>query len=355
MQESTIVFEKNKSFQKTINGKQTDLFILRNKNNFQAHISNYGARWINMYVPDKIKKLINVVAGFDAIETYQTPSTTYYGATIGRYANRIADGVFTLQDKEYILDTNNGINHLHGGNKGFHNAVWDIESINENSILLKYLSPDGEEGYPGNLEVFVGCTLTDANEMIIEFTATTDQLTVINLTNHAYFNLNGAGNINDHTLSINADYYTPINKHSIPIGSIAAVNNTPFDFRQPKKIGEHINEDDFQLKYGNGYDHNFILNKKNNELALAASIKGDISKIKMDVFTTEPGLQFYSGNFMDGKNILTNGSTDDRRTAFCLETQHFPDSPNKENFPTTILRPFDIYQSSTVFRFSNDQ
>jgi len=355
MQESPIVFEKSRSFQKTINGKQTNLFRLQNKNNFQAHICNYGARWIDMYVPDKMEKLINVVAGFDAIETHQTPSTSYYGATIGRYANRIADGIFTLRDKEYILDTNNGINHLHGGNKGFHNAVWDIESINENSISLKYLSPDGEEGYPGNLEVFVRYILTDENEMVIEFTATTDQLTVINLTNHAYFNLNGGGNINDHILSINADYYTPINKHLIPIGSVATVSNTPFDFRQPTKISEHINEDNFQLKYGNGYDHNFILNKKNNELALAASVKGDLSKIKMDVLTTEPGLQFYSGNFMDGRNVLNNGSADDHRTAFCLETQHFPDSPNKENFPSTILRPGDTYQSSTVFRFSNDQ
>ncbi|HTC00049.1 MAG TPA: aldose epimerase family protein [Ferruginibacter sp.] len=344
----------NRSFQKIINGIQTDLFILQNKNDLQAAISNYGARWVNMFVPDKTKKAINIIAGLNTIEAYQDPSAAYYGATVGRYANRIANGTFTLQDKEYILDKNNGNNHLHGGDKGFHNVIWYVEATNKNSILLRYLSPDGDEGYPGNLEVFVRYTLTDDNEMTIEFTAATDHITIINLTNHAYFNLNGTGNINNHTLTINADYYTPINKHLIPTGNIAAVKDTPFDFRQPKKIGEHINDNDPQLKYGNGYDHNFVLNKKNSELALAASTKGDTSKIQMDVFTTEPGLQLYSGNFMDGKNILTNGSADDRRTAFCLETQHFPDSPNKESFPSTILRPGDTYQSSTVFRFSND-
>ncbi|HMG81532.1 MAG TPA: aldose epimerase family protein [Ferruginibacter sp.] len=350
MQANSYVFENPAAFQKSIDSKNTDLFILKNKNGLQAAISNYGARWVSMFVPDAKKDLINVIAGFNAIEPYQKPSAAYYGATIGRYANRIANGRFTLEGKEYIVDKNNGPNHLHGGKKGFNHVVWEAVSTEENTMLLKYLSPDGEEGYPGNLEVTVRYTLTDDNEMTIAFTATTDQTTVINVTNHAYFNLNGAGNIEDHTLCINADYYTPINKNLIPIGSIASVIDTPFDFRQPKKIGDAI-QDDFQLRYGHGYDHNFILNKKNDELSLAATAQGNISKIKMDVITTEPGMQFYSGNFMDGSNILANGTTDDRRTAFCLETQHFPDSPNQKNFPSTTLLPGDMYQSTTIFRF----
>jgi aldose 1-epimerase len=276
----------------------------------------------------------------------------YYGATIGRYANRIANGTFSLQDKNYLLETNNGINHLHGGEKGFHNIVWDVEVQSKNSITFKYLSPDGEEGYPGNVAVFVTYTLTDDNEMAIEFKATTDRATIINLTNHAYFNLNGIGNINDHTLYINADNYTPVNEHLISTGNIETVSDTPFDFRQPKKIGSDINNDNEQLKYGKGFDHNFVLNKKNDECSLAASATGDISNIKMNVFTTEPGIQLYTGNFMDGSNILANGSSDDFRTAFCLETQHFPDSPNKNNFPSTILTPGNTYKSRTVFCFS---
>jgi len=338
-------------FQKSIDGKQTSLFILKNKGGSHAAISNYGARWINMFVPDKTENLINVIAGFDTIETYQKPSATYYGATVGRYANRIANGIFPIANKEYFVAKNNGGNHLHGGSKGFDAVVWDVIATDKNTITLKYVSPDGEEGYPGNLEVFVQYILTDDNEMTISFTATTDQVTIINVTNHAYFNLNGKGDINNHSLTINADHYTPINKNLIPVGSIAVVEDTAFDFRKAKKIGDDIHADDLQIKYGNGYDHNFVLNKKNNELSLAASAEGDISKIKMDVLTTEPGLQFYSGNFTDGSNILTNGATYDRRTAFCLETQHFPDSPNKENFPTTILKPGDTFQSTTIFRF----
>ncbi len=350
MSDNSIAFEKDR-FQKSIDAKQTDLFILKNKNGTHAAISNYGARWINMFVPDKNQNLINVIAGFDTIETYQKPSAAYYGATVGRYANRIADGIFTIDDKKYIVAKNNDINHLHGGHKGFNAVVWDVITIDKNTITLKYVSPDGEEGYPGNLEVFVQYTLTDDNEMVVLFTATTDQVTIINLTNHAYFNLNGRGNINNHSLTINADNYTPVNKNLIPVGNIVPVNDTPFDFRKIKKIGENINTDDPQIKYGNGYDHNFMLNKKDNALSLAASAEGDISKIKMDVLTSEPGLQFYSGNFMDGSNVLTNGTTDDHRTAFCLETQHFPDSPNKENFPTTILKPGDTFKSTTIFRF----
>jgi len=341
-------------FQKNIDGKQTTLFILKNKNGAHAAISNYGARWINMFVPGEKQDLINVIAGFDTIEAYQQPSATYYGATVGRYANRIASGIFTVTGNNYILAKNNNSNHLHGGNKGFNAVVWDVIIANETTVTFSYLSPDGEEGYPGNMEVTVTYTLTDDNQMKISFSATTDKETVINLTNHAYFNLNGAGTIDEHSLTINADFYTPINENLIPVGTFVSVNDSPFDFRNAKKIYPNIYAEDLQIKYGSGYDHNFILNKKGIELSLAAMVEGNISKIKMDVLTTEPGLQFYSGNFMDGTNILTNGTTDHHRTAFCLETQHFPDSPNKENFPTTILKPGDIFKSTTIFRFYNE-
>jgi aldose 1-epimerase len=352
---SPIFTEKDKSFSKTIHGKHTDIFLLKNKNDWQAGISNYGARWISMEVPDSKGKLINVIAGFNNAEAYTKSSAAYYGATVGRYANRIAKGKFSLQDKKYVLDTNNGSNHLHGGHKGFHNVIWNIAAYSGNSILFTYLSPDGEEGYPGNLEVFVRYTLTDANEMKIEFTATTDKTTIVNLTNHAYFNLNGAGNgdILNHLLTINADFYTPIDETLIPVGTIATVKETPFDFTRPISIGARINQADQQLIYGNGYDHNFALHKQYGNFGIAATVQGDISKIKMEVLTTEPGLHFYTGNFMDGSNILSNGNKDNFRTAFCLETQHFPDSPNKEKFPSTTLKPGDVYESATVFRFSN--
>jgi aldose 1-epimerase len=333
----------------------TSFFILKNKNGLQATISNYGARWVSMWMPDQKGQSINIIAGFDDIEAYKAPSAVYYGATIGRYANRIEKGIFTLNEKEYLLDTNNGTNHLHGGNKGFHAVVWNVEAMNDNSILLKYLSPDGEEGYPGNLTVFVKYTLTDGDEMVITFTATTDRPTIINLTNHAYFNLNGAGSsdILDHILIIRTDRYTPINERLIPVGNFASVLETPFDFREPMRIGERINENDPQLIYAGGYDHNYIINREDDGLVVVASVTGDLTKIKMDVITTEPGLHFYTGNFMDGSNMLSNGIKDNYRTAFCLETQHFPDSPNKENFPSTILKPGNVYESTTVFRFSN--
>jgi aldose 1-epimerase len=349
------ISEKKISFAQSIDGKLADLFILKNKNGLQAGISNYGARWISMLVPDQNGNSINIVAGFDTIDAYMNPSAAYYGATIGRYANRIANGTFILENKEYRLATNNGSNHLHGGNKGFHNVVWDVAAINRNSLLLKYFSPDEEEGYPGNLEVFVRYTLTDTDELKIEFTASTDKPTIINLANHAYFNLNGAGNgdILNHIIHINADRYTPINKNLIPTGSMDAVQNTPFDFREPVSPGSRINDTDPQLIYGNGYDHSFVLNKEEDSLGIAATAKGDLTGIKMEVRTTEPALHLYTGNFMDGSNILSNGSVDTFRTAFCMETQHFPDSPNNKNFPSTILMPGIVYQSITVFRFSN--
>ncbi|HTB52203.1 MAG TPA: aldose epimerase family protein [Ferruginibacter sp.] len=331
------------------------IFVLKNKNNLQAFISNYGARWVNMFVPDQQENQISIVAGFDIISLYKNPDVAYYGATIGRFANRITKGTFTLNDKIYKVDINNGPNHLHGGNKGFHAVDWEVLEINEHTILLSYLSSDKEEGYPGNLQVFVRYTLTDNNEMKIEYSAKTDQLTIINLTNHAYFNLNGIGNgtILNHVLAINADHYTPVDETLIPTGDIISVKGTPFDFRHPERIGARIDNNDLQLKYGEGYDHNFVINKKENELALAASVEGDLSKIKMDILTTEPGVQLYTGNFMNGNTILKGSHADHRRSAFCLETQHFPDSPNKKYFPSSLLFPDDIYKSTTLFRFYN--
>jgi aldose 1-epimerase len=355
MPENSAYTEKDQSFSRIIHGKQADIFLLKNKNDWQAGISNYGARWISMDMPGPQGKAINIIAGLGNAEAYTKPSAAYYGATIGRYANRIAKSKFSLQGKEYHLAANNEKNHLHGGYQGFHDVIWTIAAFSGNSILFTYLSPDGEEGYPGNLEVFVRYTLTDANEMKIEFTATTDQTTIVNLTNHAYFNLNGPGNadILNHLLTINADSYTPIDEALIPVGTISSVKETAFDFQRPTSIGARINEADPQLIYGNGYDHNFIIHKQYGSFGNAATVQGEISKIKMEVLSTEPGVHFYTGNFMDGSNILSNGNKDNFRTAFCLETQHFPDSPNKEKFPSTVLKPGDVYESTTVFRFSN--
>jgi aldose 1-epimerase len=335
--------EKNERFGK--------IFTLKNKHVI-AGVSNYGARWISMQVPDRSGNIIDVVNGFNDLQKYESSSTAYYGATIGRYANRIANGKFALDGSVYILDANNDMNHLHGGNKGLHVVIWDVIENTNNTITFKYTSADGEEGYPGKVDITVQYTLTELNELKINFSARTDKTTIINLTNHSYFNLNGGGTINNHRLFINADYYTPINKVLIPIGKIETVKNTPFDFTVLTEIGLRINDNDQQLKNGHGYDHNFVLNKNAEGLAMAAIAEGDISKIKMEVFTTEPGVQLYTGNFMTGENILNNGSIDDYRTAFCLETQHFPDSPNNLSFPSVVLLPEQEYTSCTIFKFS---
>jgi len=328
-------------------------YTIKNKNKLQATITNYGARWVNMMIPQKDKSSVNIILGFDAVDSYKKPSAIYYGAVIGRYANRIAEGKFKINETAYQLDVNNGNNHLHGGTNGFHAVVWEVMEINDNSILLKYQSKDGEEGYPGNVEVTVSYTLTDDNVMRIEFIAVTDKPTVINLTAHPYFNLNGAGSgtILNHSLTVNADNYTPVNETLIPTGEIKTVNHSALDFRTFKKIGEKIKNNDMQLKYGKGYDHNFVLNKSSDVLSHAAILIGDISSIQMKIFTTEPGLQLYTGNFMDGSNIIAEGNNDDCRTAVCLETQHFPDSPNQPHFPKTMLLPEDEYRSTTVFQF----
>lgn len=353
----TQLFSKG-AFQKTIDGKQTDLYILKNKNNLQAAITNYGGRLVGLLVPDKSGKLINVVIGFDSVQQYETSTEPYFGATIGRYGNRIAKGKFTIDGVEYTSSINNPPNMLHGGKNGFQSKVFDAKEIGDTSLELTYLSKDMEEGFPGNLNVKVTYTLTSDNALKIDYDATTDKKTVVNLTNHAFWNLNGegSGTILNHSLWINADYYTPVDSTLIPIGKIETVKGTPFDFTTPTTIGKRIDTNgNAQLKNGKGYDHNFVLNaKKDMGLNHAAFITGDQTGIKMDIYTAEPGLQFYSGNFMQSKNVM-RGGRDDFRTAFALETQHFPDSPNQLSFPSTILSPGKKYSTTSVYRFSTEK
>ena len=355
---SGVKLPERKSFQSTIDGKATDMYVLKNSNNMQVAFTNYGARMIGLWVPDRSGKMTDVVVGMGSVQGFVDATEPYLGATIGRYGNRIAKGRFTLDGKEYTLAINNPPNSLHGGKKGFQYVVWDAKMPNEKTIEFTYLSKDGEEGYPGNLNVKVVYTLTDSNEVKMDYEATTDKKTIVNLTNHAFFNLNGEGRgtINDHILQINADRYTPVDSTLIPTGKIETVAGTSFDFRSPASIGSRIEEKNDQLKFGQGYDHNFVLNSGNggqsNGLNYAATITGDKSGIRMDIYTQEPGLQFYGGNFMQGKNSFKGGSKDEFRTAFCLETQHYPDSPNQPSFPTTVLEPGKAYKTSSVYKFS---
>jgi aldose 1-epimerase len=343
------------AFKATIDGKATSFYVLKNKNNMQAAITNYGGRLVSLLVPDANNQLVDVVAGFDSVLQYQASTEPYFGATIGRYGNRIAKGKFSLDGKQYTLFTNNGVNTLHGGKIGFQYVVWDAQQTSDTSLELTYLSKDMEEGYPGNLSVKVIYSLTADNSLQIDYEATTDKKTVVNLTNHAFFNLNGegSGTINNHTLMINADHYTPVDSTLIPTGAIAIVENTAFDFRKPVTIGARIDANEEQLKNGKGYDHNFVLDKsKPNGLNHAATVTGDQTKITMDVYTLEPGLQFYGGNFMQSKNTMKGGKKDEFRTAFCLETQHFPDSPNQPSFPSTVLEPGKQYKTTSVYTFT---
>lgn len=352
--EPTALVPEQKPFQQTIDGKQTDLYVLKNSHGVQAVFTNYGARWVSLLMPGKAGRITDVVVGLTSIEDYKNAEEPYYGATVGRYANRIANGRFTLSGHEYQLATNQPPSHLHGGNQGFQYKVWDVVQSNSNSITMQYLSPDGEEGYPGNLTVTVTYTLTDNNEVKADFEARTDSATILNLTNHAYFNLNGQGSgpITGHLLMINADRYTPMDETSIPLGRLDDVTDTPFDFRKATPIGERIDAENEQLKNGGGYDHNFVLNKNGAEMSLAAIAVGENSGIQMEVHTTEPGVQLYTGNFMAGKHTLKGGFKDEKRNAFCLETQHFPDSPNQPQFPSTVLQPGETFTSQSIFRFS---
>ncbi|HEY8205800.1 MAG TPA: aldose epimerase family protein [Pyrinomonadaceae bacterium] len=347
---------KKESFGKTPEGQPVDIYTLTNSHGAEAKITNYGGILTSLRVLDRDGKLDDVVLGFDNLDQY-LKGDPWFGAIIGRYGNRIAKGRFTLNGVEYKLATNNGANHLHGGIKGFDKVVWNARPLrvpNGAALELTYLSPDGEEGYPGNLSVKVVYTLTNANELKIDYSATTDKDTIVNLTHHSYFNLAGQGNgdILNHRLYINANRFTPIDSESIPTGEIRSVHGTPFDFTRMKAIGERINADNEQLKFGSGYDHNFVLNGKMGLLRLAAKVYEPTTGRVMEVSTTEPGLQFYSGNFLDGTLTGKGDKVYQRRYAFCLETQHYPDSPNKPNFPSTVLRKGARYHTTTIYRFS---
>ena len=340
------------NFKQTIDGKQTKLFILKGKSGIVAAITNYGGRLVSLLVPDKNHKLIDVVDGFDNLKGYQEAHNDYYGALIGRYGNRIAKGQFKLDGKTYNLFKNNGPNSLHGGKVGFDSKVWDAKQLNDHTLELTYTSKDMEEGYPGTLKVKVTYTVTRFRSLEIRYEATTDKPTVVNLTNHAYWNLNGSanGDILKHLLQIDADNYTPVDSTLIPTGKIESVHNTPFDFKAPLEIGSRINDNNVQLKNGKGYDHNYVLNKHTIDTPVVTVI-GDKTGLVMKVFTTEPGIQFYSGNFMNGKFTMKQGLKNVYRTGFCLETQHFPDSPNQPQFPSTELLPGKTYKSITLYQF----
>ena len=353
MNKSANMLPNKDAFRTTIDGKETDLFILKNTSGMEAAITNYGGRLVSLIVPDKNGKPTDVVIGFDSVNQYKKSTEPYFGATIGRYGNRIAKGKFSLDGKEYSLFKNNGPNTLHGGKKGFQYVVWDAKQMGDSSLELTYLSKDMEEGFPGNLNVTVTYTVTNDNSLRIDYEVTTDKKTIVNLTNHAFFNLNGqgSGSINEHILMINAEKYTPVDSTLIPSGNLEPVANTPFDFRKLVTIGSRIETENQQLKNGKGYDHNYVLNNAETKLHVAAIVEGDQSGIKMQIVTDEPGLQFYSGNFMQSKNIMKGGNKDDFRTAFALETQHFPDSPNQPSFPSTILKSGEVYKTTSVYEF----
>ncbi len=342
------------NFTKIIDNQEVSLFSLKNKNGFVCQITNFGARIVSFIIPVGTSG-IDVILGYDSIEEYQNDDY-YLGVVAGRYANRIANGKFILDAKEYSLFVNNGPNTLHGGQKGFDKVVWKarpfLNENNEEALELSYLSIDGEEGFPGNLQVKVIYTLTNDNEIKIDYNAVTDAKTVLNLTNHAYFNLKGAGEgtITSHDLSLNADYFTPTDAGAIPTGEIRSVSNTPMDFRIARKIGERINDDYVELIQGIGYDHNWVLNKESNALSHVATVSEASTGIQLNLFTTEPGVQFYSGNYLNIKKGKYAKSYP-TRSGFCLETQHFPDSPNHEDFPSTVLNPNETYTQTTIYQF----
>jgi len=344
-------------FGKTDEGIAVDLYTLTNAKGAEAKITTYGGIVVSLKVPDRNGKFDDVVLGYDNLAGYLKNNGPYLGALIGRYANRIAKGKFSLNGNEYHLAQNNGENHLHGGVRGFDKVVWTGRALrvrNGAVLELTYLSKDGEEGYPGNLSVKVGYTLTDNNELRIDYSATTDRRTIVNLTHHSYFNLAGQGNgeILKHQLFINANQFTPTDAGLIPTGELRKVRGTPFDFTRATAIGTRIDQDDEQLKFGRGYDHNFVLNKNGKSLTLAARAFESTTGRVMEVFTTEPGMQLYTGNFLDGSITGKNGKVYNQHYGFCLEAQHFPDSPNKPAFPSVVLSPGRQYAQTTIYRFS---
>ena len=343
-------------FGQTADGQAVDLYTLTNANGLEMQVTNYGGLITSLRVPDQDGELADVVLGYDSLAGYLDQSP-FFGALVGRYGNRIAGAQFTLDDSTYTLAANNGPNHIHGGVQGFDKVVWQAEPFEDSTgvgLVLTYTSADGEEGYPGTLETRVTYTLTDQNELAIDYHATTDKATPVNLTQHSYFNLagNGAGDILDHEIMLNASGYTPVDSTLIPLGVVAPVADTPFDFTEPTAIGLRIEDDHEQLGRAGGYDHNFVLDGEAGEMKLAARVTEPTSGRVMEVRTTEPGVQFYTGNFLNGSITGKDGAVYEQRTGFCLETQHFPDSPNQPDFPSTILRPGEEYETRTVFTFS---
>ncbi len=331
------------------------LFTLKNNKNMKVTITNFGGRVVSILVPDKDDKMVDVALGYDNLKSYQKENEPYFGAIIGRYGNRIAKGKFSLDETDYQLEINNGPNALHGGSDGFHNKLWDAEQPNDYTLIFNYFSADGEGGFPGNLNVKVVYYLTDNNGLKIDYSAISDKKTIINLTNHTYFNLNGVDSKTDilnHMLQIDADKIVEIDETSIATGKLLSVSNTPFDFRKTKEIEESINEVNEQIQFGNGYDHTFVFKKQDGKFDKVAEVYSPITGINLTVFTDEPGMQFYTGNFLTGEdNDGKNGNAHPFRSGFCLETQHFPDSPNHPNFPTTVLNVGEVYESTTVYQF----
>jgi len=340
------------SFRDSHKGKPVNLYTLKNRNGLIAQITNYGAIIVSIYVPDRNGILADIVQGYDTATEYINGNGPYMGAICGRCANRIAGGKFTLLGKEYTLAVNNGPNHLHGGITGFNKVVWDVIKSSPSRLQLVYLSADGEEGYPGNLRVSVTYTLTDKNELRIEYSASSDKTTIVNLAGHSYFNLSGegSGSIYDHELKINGSFFTPTDETNIPTGEIRSVKGTPMDFTATRKIGASIDKKDEQLKYGAGYDHNWVLNHRMGTLGLAAVAHDPKSGRMMEVYTTQPGVQLYTANWIDNEKGK-GGKKYQRRWAFCLETQHFPDAVNKPHFPSAILKQGKEYRHSCVYKF----
>ncbi len=354
-------------FGTTAKGEAVSVYTLKNAHGMEIRAVNYGGIILSLKTPDRNGRLDDVVLGFDSLADY-IRSSPYFGAIIGRYGNRIGRGRFTLEGRTYTLATNNGPNHLHGGVKGFDKVVWDVapfERPDSVGLVFRYTSPDGEEGYPGTLRATVTYTLTEGNELIFDYHATTDRATPVNLTQHSYFNLagDGSGDILRHVVTLNADHFTPVDSTLIPTGEIRSVSGTPFDFRTPTPIGARINQDDEQLRYGRGYDHNFVLNTDGKGgtggtggtgavLTLAARVYEPSSGRVMEIYTTEPGLQFYSGNFLDGTLRGKRGVVYGHRYGFAMETQHFPDTPNKPAFPSSTVRPGEEYRSRTIYKFA---
>lgn len=346
---------RREDFQKIVDGKQVDLFFLHNENGCEVAVTNYGGSLVAIMVPDREGKMANVIQGHDCIDDCITSPEPFLSTLVGRYGNRICRGKFHLNGKEYNLAINNGPNHLHGGPTGFHARVWDAEQVSNNVLVLRYVSAYYEEGFPGELHMTVRYTWTDENELVIDYRGTTNKKTVVNMTSHGFFSLQGIANPTpfalDQIVEINADFFVPIDENSIPTGEILRVKGTPFDFTVPKPVGRDIAAEDEQIKNGTGYDHCYVLNKREvGELTFAARVVEPNSGRTMEVYTTEPGVQFYSDNWADGYKGQ-HGATFGKHSGLCFEAQHFPDSPNKAHFPSVVLRPGEVYTQKTIYKF----